>query len=195
MSHSNHQRRANRTFRVEALEPRALLSTAGVVSRPAAAIAPLARVASSPGDPNFTTKMVGEWIVPQGQLSVGWEMTGAVTQTTGDTKTNPFAPYNKQRSNQFVGGAGLRESLLRDKELLTNGTATLFTLSASPTGLKVSFEGSLTPKNAGTIGELKLAGTVAGRGEFHATGTVHFNDGQVQMEITFLHVTPMKLPT
>lgn len=195
MSQSKHQRRLNRTFRVEALESRALLSTAGVVAPPAAAIARLARVASSGGDPNFTTKMVGEWIVPDGQLSVGWEMTGAVTQTTGDTKTNPFAPYNKQRSNQFIGGAGLRESVMRDKELLTNGTATLFTLSANPTGLSVSFEGSLTPKDAGTKGELKLAGTVAGRGEFLATGTVHFNDGQVQMEITFLHVTPMKLKT
>jgi hypothetical protein len=62
MSHPNHQRRRNQTFRVEALESRALLSTAGVVSRPAAAVAPLARFAqfsNTAEDPKLTGTFAG----------------------------------------------------------------------------------------------------------------------------------------
>ena len=61
MSHSNNQRRRNRTFRAEVLGSRALLSTAGVVSRPAAAapLAPFARFSSSAGDPEYKGTMTG----------------------------------------------------------------------------------------------------------------------------------------
>jgi hypothetical protein len=54
VSSLNHQRRRSRTFRVEVLESRALLSAAGVVSRAAAAVASLARVAQVSGIPLIT---------------------------------------------------------------------------------------------------------------------------------------------
>jgi hypothetical protein len=55
MSNPNHKQRRSRTFRVEVLESRELLSTAGIVSRPAAAVAPLERFALSSGIPAVKT--------------------------------------------------------------------------------------------------------------------------------------------
>src|SRR5262245_21797256 len=61
MSYLNRQRCRNRTLRVEVLESRALLSTAGVVSRPAALVAPqapLAHASRIAQDPEYTSKMM-----------------------------------------------------------------------------------------------------------------------------------------
>jgi hypothetical protein len=59
MSHPNHQHRRIRTFRVEVLESRALLSRAGLVSRPATPVAPLAQIMQRSGFPEVTYSYEG----------------------------------------------------------------------------------------------------------------------------------------
>jgi hypothetical protein len=54
MSKPNHKQRRSRWFCAEALERRELLSTAGLVSRPPAAVAPLPRFALSSAIPELT---------------------------------------------------------------------------------------------------------------------------------------------
>jgi hypothetical protein len=98
MNHPNRARSRNRTFRVEVLESRALLSTAGVVSRPAAVVAPLASPAhfsSVVGDPEYSAKFGGS-------LSGSKKKTAEISlASSGMVSSNPATGPGSQI---FVGG-------------------------------------------------------------------------------------------
>jgi hypothetical protein len=114
MSHPNHQRRRNRTFRVEVLESRQLLSTAGVVSRAGAAVAPLARSAhfsSIAGDPEYKGKMKGDFTVTPDEIQ--FSTSGKVSGTAfegGHSTFNGIAVTGVKASGKITytkGGADL----------------------------------------------------------------------------------------
>ena len=103
MTGPNHKQRRSRTFRVEILESRRLMSTAGLVSRPAAVVAPLARPAV------FASTAAAELgIDPKGSFEgkVEPHSTGISFKTKGtfDTSITPSstAPRTTRRGRQPV---------------------------------------------------------------------------------------------
>jgi hypothetical protein len=85
MNHRNHQRRRDRTFRVEVLESRVLLNTAGFVSRPAAAVAPgvrFAQVSSITGDPKYEGVLTGTGGLPEVTKQIHFFTIGAISSKT-----------------------------------------------------------------------------------------------------------------
>ena len=188
MSHPNPQRRSSRTFRVEALESRALLSTAGVVSRPATAAAPgvrIAQVSSSAGDPEYGGVVTGTGGLPEATKHIHFFTIGTITCTT------PSAPGGKA----FDGG----ESKFNGKALteMKNGKIKYIDGGGdiiSPTGtnvLAVDFTGSeennmfkWEGKVLGGVGAFKI-GT---KGTFAATGRFNRQQGTVDIGLV-IHVT------
>jgi hypothetical protein len=164
MSTLNQRRRRNRTIRLEILDSRALLSTAGVVSRPAAAVAPLARFAhfsSIAGDPKVKSESPakGDYVINKASVPavLTFNTHGFII---GDT--NPF-------HINYIRFDGSMKA-----KLLENGKGTEFTNGqAVATGLRdsklvIHFHGSEKHN------DITLEGTVtSGSSDFgaHVTGS------------------------
>jgi hypothetical protein len=170
MSHPNHQRRRNRTFRVEVLESRVLLSTAGVVSRPAAAVAPGARfaqVSSIAGDPKYEGVMTGTGGLPEATKEVHFFTSGAISSKT---TTGPGVDAFDGGASEFKGGADT-ETMKNGKIKYKNGFADII----SPDGtnmLTVKFTGLRQMDSFTLQGEVLLGQGVFKRakGTFSAEG-------------------------
>jgi hypothetical protein len=169
MSHPNHRRRPNRTFRVEALESRALLSTAGVICRPAAAIAPLERVSPVAGDPKLTGDVVGK-LVSSGPNQVTFKTTGPVTGGHG-----------------FAGGKATFNGVMNARPghgeiKYSNGSAKL----TSGNGVYLyGIDDVIATEIKGHLmldGKVLTAGLERATGKFVATGTIDAK-GQVKIKI------------
>jgi hypothetical protein len=160
------------------------LSTSGVVSRPAAAVAPLARVArfsSIAGDPTFEGEKMG------GKFNVNLSTLTLTFKTKGTVRPAPFAKF----ISTFHGTATAIH-MANGGFLYTNGRATVFSLSLNGNrhAVHIDFQGIQQAK-----GKLELEGTVV-RGEggvgaggmFSASGHVtHLGKGigRVNMKIMF----------
>jgi hypothetical protein len=154
-----------------------------MMSRPAAAVAPLARVArfsSIAGDPTFEGKVGGKFNVNLSTLALTFK-------TKGTVKPAPFAKFK----STFQGTA-TAILMANGGFLYTNGRATVvsFTLNGGKHAVHVDFQGIQQ-----ATGKLELEGSVV-RGEggvgaggmFSASGHVtHLGkgNGQVTMTITF----------
>jgi hypothetical protein len=178
MSHPNHQRRRKRAFRVEALESRALLSTAGVVfSRPAAAVAPLARSAqfsNIAADPEFRSEMKGTFRIVHDQfqfLSSGF-VSGHVAGVLA---------FGNQST--FNGSVGVGEMLRVGTTKYTSGYATLtsnlgtnwlmFHVAAAVEGSNFRLDGRTV--NGGGVFAGLHGGNIDGHGHINRnTGIIHF---------------------
>jgi hypothetical protein len=175
MSQLNHQRRRNRTFRVEALESRALLSTAAVVARPAAAVAPLARFAPSSiaGDPAYSATFEGTLIRSDRKKEVILTFSTVGTVSSNPT-TGPGSQTFAGGSSTFKGEVERFESKGTVKYI--NGTGDVI----SPSGtdeLGIRFHGTKSTKTFSWTGHVfsgkgvfdRAMGTFSGAGTF--TGT------------------------
>jgi hypothetical protein len=180
----NHRGRRNRTFRVEVLESRALLNIAGVVSRPAAAIAPLARFAqfsSVAGDPTFKGTMRGKF-----------QFTGPNAIKFKTKGTMEPAPFAKAMST-FSGTATAVPVVNADGSLggylYTNGNATLTSFNGM-NRIHVNFKGFEGPTRKLELEGFVLLGEgrVGTGGTFSASGTVKIHERHVTMKVTFLDV-------
>src|SRR5262249_45338373 len=130
VSSLNHQRRRSRTFRVELLESRALLSAAGLVSRPATAVASMARIAafSSTATPEFSTDPTGSF-----KGKVHPHSTGISIKTTG--------VFDGVADTVFHGAAKYTQGATPDKIHFVKGKAVLVTPNKH-TDLTIKFTGS-----------------------------------------------------
>jgi hypothetical protein len=172
MSHSNHQRRRSRTFRVEVLESRTLLSTAGVVSRPGAAVAPLARVAQFSkigGDPKFEGQLKGTFRVTEGGR---FEFTAS-----GYLSGKPFGNLSEFAGTAHTGKtSGGKTTYTSGAGTITNqsGTNQLIVQSFKVTvhGTKFAISGT-TGLGVGDLKGVKK-GKIDGHGSIdRATGSIH----------------------
>jgi hypothetical protein len=186
MTHSNHQRRRNRTIRLEILESRTLLSTAGVVSRPGAAVAPLARVAqfsNIAGDPKFKGTMDGfATLSPNGLV---FSTSGDLAHKSGK---NPHGAFGNGSS--FTGNA--TGAATKGKKT-TYKPGKLEVDDASNNGLRASIEVIVEGtefKVKGTIhsGVGKLSNAKNG-GTIHGTGTINQATGAISIELTVEYST------
>jgi len=198
MSRPKHDGRRSRAFRVEALESRALLSTAGVVPRPAAAFASLARSAHSPSiaaDPRYVGRMEGVGGSDHAAMRVDFSTTGPVTGISTDVhRQGAFAgglsQFNGAARVQVSNSFGHRTIKYRD------GTATLI----SPGGqnkLFVSFTGTETRIMNG-LEMFELEGRVTGgagiytaltqraNGSFRCNGTFTADTFRVSLGFTIV---------
>lgn len=157
----NHKLRRSQTFRVEILESRALMSTAGLASRPAAAFAPLARPAV------FASTAAAELgIDPNGSFhgKVEPHSTGISIKTTGD--------FGDIGHTAFHGAANYTKGATANAINFVNGKAILATENKH-TDLTISFTGTGRVHDGDLLG-FSLSGTVTGgkyKGKAVTTGT------------------------
>jgi hypothetical protein len=172
MSHPNHERRRNQTFRVELLESRALLSTAGVVSRPAAAIAPLARSAhfsSIAGDPKYMGKMKGEFRVTPDEIQ--FSTSGKVSGTAfdgGHSTFNGIAVTGVKSNGKITYTKGAADLANHDQ---SNMLTSIFKVTVHKDHFTLD---GVTGSGSGDFATAHQ-GTIKGVGAIHPkTGTIEF---------------------
>lgn len=177
MSHPNRQRRRNQTFRLEVLESRVLLSTAGVVYRPAAAVAPLARSAqftNIAADPEFIGEMSGTFRIVHDQFQF---------LTSGYVKGKVGGVLAFGHQTTFNGSVGVGEMMRDGRIKYTSGYASIVSDSGANSlqfQVRVAIEGSKfelggrTESGGGVFAGVKR-GTIEGKGSIdRGTGTVYF---------------------
>jgi hypothetical protein len=166
MSHPIRQRRRNGPFRVESLEPRALLSTATVDPHPAAAIAPrapVAHVSRIAQDPEYTSKtMMGIGDSDIAGMQIRFFTRGLVTgKSTSIQRRDAFAGGQAQ----FNGTAHLEvtTNIFGTRKIkYTNGRAVLISPD-NTTMLAVKFKGTEEHVQA-NVDKFELEGAVTGGG-------------------------------
>jgi hypothetical protein len=168
MSVLNHQQVRSRTFRVEVLESRELLSTGGLVSHPAAAVAPLARAALfyRPFDAFTTsTKLIS------GSLT-GQAVVMPITKAKG---TASFRSSGSVIGTSTFDGSVSYSVDKSDTVKDTHGKATL--ADSSGDAIHVSFAGS--GQKTGANFSLTANGSVKGGTKTYtgAKGTFFFSKG------------------
>jgi hypothetical protein len=183
MSQPNLRRRRNRTFRLEVLECRALLSTAGVVFRPAAAVPPVARVAQFSnigGDPEFKGEMGGTFQETAGGIE--FKTSGFVegkfkgVRVFGhQTKFNGTADFTARAGNttKYTSGTG---DLTSQPVAPGNPNVLIVTFHVTVHGNELKISGK-----TGT-GYGALAG--AKKGTIEGKGSVDRNNGTITIELT-----------
>jgi hypothetical protein len=160
MRNPTHKQRRSRTFRVEVLESRELLSTAGIVSRTAAAAAPLARVAQVSGIPAEKTVLEGS-LKGTGTASDG----KANVTATGDVPQLGESTLSLKATYSGAAKSGEGNEFKKGTATLTNGVSSV----------SVSFEWENHPRYAfflkgtakGETGAFaKMKGKFSGVGKF-----------------------------
>jgi hypothetical protein len=180
---------------VEVLEGRELLSTAGVVSRPAAAVAPLARfaqISSIAGDPEYSGTFSGTGPDRSIPGIARWSTNGMVVSS----KANSRAGQAFTGVVQFNGAANSRTQ--RDGTIIfTHGIAALIN-PLTKTKLDIGFKGSeirnkikLEGENLHGLNEM-FKGispfTLHPKGTFSATGHIIPATGTIEFKFK-IHLT------
>jgi hypothetical protein len=173
MSNSSHKQRRSRTFHAEVLEPRALLSTSGLVSRPAHAVAPLARLAVSQShvdvelgkDPEFSGTFKGTGLLVQDSVIIN--SSGTVKQLgTGKSGFNGGVVYSNNGGFLKVTGGSVILANLKFNNHMHNTDLTL--KPSSGTGLEHGGKISFNNVRGSVTGEFKdrqvITGTFAAHG-------------------------------
>jgi hypothetical protein len=169
MSHPNHERRRNRTFRVEVLESRALLSTAGAVSRPAAVVAPpapFAQLSSIAGDPVLMGTAIKGKLSSAKAGKVTFKVTGAISGGLG---------FNGEKAT-LAGEMNVAAKTAKDVIDYNNGSATLTGM-----GLYAFTIDNVVARERGV--RFEMTGIISGAGFDRSTGTF---DAKGTIEKAFL---------